>query len=228
MVKTAALQRFKGFWIKLSKAFYDKIKQKDVAQFVAQSLRNIAKNEGAMVTENKDKYYTMQEMADVLEVNKTTVYRYLKKEHISPATVESNTNHYSATVLQQLKKHFKTDGTGSSTPKTANDRLIETLQQQVQSLQEELRDEKFRSDKALDAKDRQIDDLNERLKESHQLQLGLQKKLEMLPEPNETTIVASNDDVEEGNNDNGKSDVPESSPEQNSRPGFWQRLFGKN
>ena len=42
----------------------------------------------------KDKTYTMQEMADILKVNKTTVYRYLKKKNIAPATVKSNTNHY--------------------------------------------------------------------------------------------------------------------------------------
>ena len=129
---------------------------------------------------NKDKTFTMQEMADILKVNKTTVYRYLKKEKISPATIESNTNYYSATVMQQLKNHFKVDEIRNNALKSPNDKLIETLQNQVQSLQEELRDEKFRSDKALEAKDRQIEELNNRLKESHQLQLGLQKKLEMI------------------------------------------------
>ena len=108
----------------------------------------------------KNKSYTMQEMADILKVNKTTVYRYLKKNNITPATIKSNANHYDATVLQQLKKHFKASDTTNVT-KSANDRLIETLQQQVQSLQEELKGEKIRADKQAEAKDRQIDALND-------------------------------------------------------------------
>ena len=170
----------------------------------------------------KEKKYTMQEMADVLKVNKTTVYRYLKKKKIAPATVESNTNYYNATVLQQLKKHFSVDATMNTSSKSANDRLIEVLQQQVHSLQEELQNEKFRSDKALDAKDRQIDELNSRLRESHQLQLGLQKKLKMLPELKETTVVADNDVSEEGNNENAESNL-----KPDSKEGFWHRFFGK-
>ena len=34
------------------------------------------------VLAGKDKMYTMQEMAESLHVNKTTVYRYLKKQSI--------------------------------------------------------------------------------------------------------------------------------------------------
>lgn len=52
---------------------------------------------------NSSKKYTMQEMADILKVNKTTVYRYLKKERIDPATVVSNTNYYDAMILKRLK-----------------------------------------------------------------------------------------------------------------------------
>lgn len=164
----------------------------------------------------------MQEMADILKVNKTTVYRYLKKKKIAPAMVESNTNYYNATVLQQLKKHFNADTTVNMVSKSANDRLIEVLQHQVQSLQEELQNEKIRSDKSLDAKDRQIDELNSRLRESHQLQLGLQKKLKMLPELQEASIVADNDVPKKDN-----SEDTESNSKSNSKEGFWHRIFGK-
>lgn len=150
----------------------------------------------------KDKTYTMQEMADILKVNKTTVYRYLKKKNIAPATVKSNTNHYNATVLQQLKKHFKVSDT-ANVAKSANDRLIETLQRQVQSLQEELREEKVRADKQAEAKDRQISALNDRLQEAHQLQLGLENQLKMLPNKKvvegETTDSEAKEDNTEKN-----------------------------
>lgn len=144
----------------------------------------------------------MQEMADILKVNKTTVYRYLKKKSIAPATVKSNTNHYNATVLQQLKKHFKASDT-ANVAKSANDRLIETLQLQVQSLQEELREEKVRADKQAEAKDRQISALNDRLQEAHQLQLGLENQLKMLPNKKvvegETTDSEAKEDNTEKN-----------------------------
>lgn len=191
----------------------------DVLQY---SLRNIAGNGSVEMAKGKEKKYTMQEMADILKVNKTTVYRYLKKKKIIPATVESNTNYYTATVLQQLKKHFSADTTTNTGSKSANDKLIEVLQQQVHRLQDELQNEKFRSDKALDAKDRQIDELNARLRESHQLQLGLQKKLKMLPELKETTVVTDNAVSEEDS-----SEDAESSPKQDSKEGFWHRFFGK-
>lgn|SRR5699024_1476057 len=130
------------------------------------------------MSESNKKYYTMQEMAEQTGVNKSTVYRYLSKESIAPATTKRNTNLYDAKTMQRLKKHFNKKNSNNSEKKSANDLLIETLRQQVASLQGELSDEKSRSDKALTAKDKQIDDLNARLAESHQLQLGLQKELE--------------------------------------------------
>lgn len=181
-----------------------------------------------IMANNKDKTFTMQEMADILKVNKTTVYRYLKKEKISPATIESNTNYYSATVMQQLKNHFKVDEIRNNAFKSPNDKLIETLQNQVQSLQEELRDEKFRSDKALEAKDRQIEELNNRLKESHQLQLGLQKKLEMIPEPKETTVVTSSNDIKVKDNNDNEAEESKSTKEADHKSGWFKKLFAKD
>ncbi|OJI11589.1 hypothetical protein BJI45_00860 [Limosilactobacillus reuteri] len=101
------------------------------------------------------------------------------KEGIAPATTKRNTNLYNATTLQRVKEHFSKKNSNNSEKKAPNDLLIETLRQQVSSLQNELINEKSRSDKALIAKDKQIDDLNARLAESHQLQLGLQKELEI-------------------------------------------------
>ena len=52
-----------------------------------------------------------------------------------------------------------------------------------------------RNDKALDAKDKQIDELNNRLRESHQLQLGLQEKLKMLPGPDKQLVDGETTDT---------------------------------
>ncbi|KPD33473.1 hypothetical protein AN404_06795 [Pediococcus acidilactici] len=177
------------------------------------------------MTNKKEKDYTMQEMADILNVNKTTVYRFLKKQSIAPAMVKSNTNYYSATTMQHLKKHFNASDSKEQKSKTSNELLIETLQQQVASLQEELSEEKSRNDKALDAKDKQIYELNNRLRESHQLQLGLQEKLKMLPgsdkqlvdgETTDTSNTSATTKEEKGNVNKQKS----------PKKGLWQRLFG--
>ena len=84
------------------------------------------------------KYYTMQEMAGKVGVNKSTVYRYLLKEGIAPATTKRNTNLYNATTLQRVKEHFSKKNSNNSEKKAPNDLLIETLRQQVSSLQNEI------------------------------------------------------------------------------------------
>ena len=60
------------------------------------------------------KYYTMQEMAGKVGVNKSTVYRYLLKEGIAPATTKRNTNLYNATTLQRVKEHFSKKNSNNS------------------------------------------------------------------------------------------------------------------
>ncbi|WP_283595767.1 MULTISPECIES: hypothetical protein [Bacillota] len=172
---------------------------------------------------NSDKRYTMQKMADILKVNKTTVYRYLKKEHIDPATVISNTNYYDATVLKQLKKHFNVSNNKESHSESSHELLIETMQQQITSLQEELSTEKSRNDKALEAKDKQIEELNNRLRESHQLQLGLQEKLKMLPNPDKHVVDGETTDTSNTSTvTNEENDSKQKSP----KKGLLHWLFG--
>lgn len=183
-------------------------------------LRNIARNEDIIMNINSDKRYTMQKMADILKVNKTTVYRYLKKENIDPATVISNTNYYDATVLKQLKKHFNVSNNKESRSESSHELLIETMQQQITSLQEELSTEKSRNDKALEAKDKQIEELNNRLRESHQLQLGLQEKLKMLPNPDKHVVDGETTDT--SNVTKEEKDSKQKSP----KKGLMHWLFG--
>ena len=168
------------------------------------------------------KYYTMQEMAGKVGVNKSTVYRYLLKEGIAPATTKRNTNLYNATTLQRVKEHFSKKNSNNSEKKAPNDLLIETLRQQVSSLQNELINEKARSDKALIAKDKQIDDLNARLAESHQLQLGLQKELEIHKDSDSSNhLVLDGQTVSKTNySKSEKKKTPE-----DSKKGFWSKLF---
>lgn len=175
-----------------------------------------------IMSKTDSKYYTMQEMAGKVGVNKSTVYRYLLKEGIAPATTKRNTNLYNATALQRVKEHFSKKNSNNSEKKAPNDLLIETLRQQVSSLQNELINEKSRSDKALIAKDKQIDDLNVRLAESHQLQLGLQKELEIHKDSDSSNhLVLDGQTVSKTN----YSKSEEKKTPEGSKKGFWSKLF---
>lgn len=219
-MKTVVLQCFKGIWWSLIISYYNKYKEAVLQNSLLKSLRNIARNEDIIMSVNSSKKYTMQEMADILKVNKTTVYRYLKKESIDPATVASNTNYYDATVLKQLKKHFNVSDNKEHHSESSHELLIETMRQQIMSLQEELSTEKERNDKALEAKDKQIDELNNRLRESHQLQLGLQEKLKMLPNPDKHVVDGEASDT--SNVTNEEKDSKQKSP----KKGLMHWLFG--
>lgn len=201
---------------------YDRIKMNQTLHVhCMQCCATIRAIEVVIVAKSNSKLYTMQEMADALGVNKTSVYRFLKKESIAPATIKSNTNFYSATTMQRLKKHFKSPDSKSKGVGASRDVLVATLQQQVESLQSALAEEKSRNDKALDAKDKQIEELNNRLRESHQLQLGLQKKLEMLPEPKENVVYEAN------SADDTVDNKVDETPAKDQPKGFWSRLFGR-
>ncbi len=143
--------------------------------------------------------YTMQEIADTLGVNKSSVFRYLKKENIAPATKEGNTNYYDATTLQHLKQHFKTN----NSKETKKDLLIETLQQQIKHLQEELNTEKDRNDKQLQVKDNQIKNLHKLLDQSQQLILNAQEEnKKLLPNSRSSQSSIQDGEYEEKQNDN--------------------------
>ena len=180
------------------------------------------------VLAGKDKIYTMQEMAESLHVNKTTVYRYLKKQSIAPATTKSNANLYDATVLQQLKKHFNSRNSSNETKKSASELLIESLQQQVADLKSELADEKKRSDKALQMKDDQINALNKLMDQNQQLLLNTQeenKRLLSLNPPKEKTVRDGN--FRESKQSQDEKDNPVENRKIPKKKSFLGKLFGK-
>lgn len=116
----------------------------------------------------------MQEIADFIGVNKSSVYRFLRKENIKPATTRNNTQYYSAIAMQSVKKHFQANRT--SEKKYPRDLLIESLQQQVAELKKELSEEKVRADTQLAEKDKQIQGYQKLIDQSQQLLLNEQNK----------------------------------------------------
>ena len=116
----------------------------------------------------------MQEIADSIGVNKSSVYRFLRKENIKPATVRNNTQYYSETAMRSVKRHFQ--ATKNSERKDARDLLFESLQQQVADLKRELAEEKVRADTQLAEKDKQIRVYQKLIDQSQQLLLNEQNK----------------------------------------------------
>ena len=115
------------------------------------------------------KLYSITDMSKKLGVNRSSVFRTIKKKNIAPVTTKGNKNLYSATVLQQLKKHFNTD---NKPKRSATDELITTLQQQIIDLKQELNEEKIRADKQLAEKDNQIKGYQKLLDQNQQLLLN--------------------------------------------------------
>lgn len=187
-----------------------------------------------MVKSSKDSY-TMQEIADLMGVNKSSVYRFLRKENIKPATIRNNTQYYSAIAMKNVRRHFQ--ATRNSERKDAHDLLLESLQQQVIDLKKELAEEKVRADTQLAEKDKQIRGYQKLVDQSQQLLLNEQNK--------ELSITTNN--VKEGNYsettypDEGKKDksnmkitilkdqidpkVMQKSKTRSSKKHWWNRLF---
>lgn len=142
------------------------------------------------------KKYTMQEMADVLGVNKTSIYRYLKENKIVPVDKSNTPFLYSATAFNKLKKHFNPSNDRDKVINNDDSIAIATLRQQVSELQSEIKAEKQRADKELEAKDNQIAALHKLMDQNQQLLLNTQaenKRLLALQAPAE-----SSQNVQEG------------------------------
>lgn len=203
-----------------------------------ESLRNIARNTGGVVME-KDvrKHYTMQNMADISCVNKSSVYRFLKKKNIKPVTTEHNTQYYSSNTMQQVKKHFKTDNSNAD-KKSDHDLLLETLQQQVADLKKELAEEKVRADSQLKEKDKQIAGYQKLIDQSQQLLLNEQNN-KSLPDPDKTVQEGSYSESKSNNKDSSleeritsKGQIDQvtlnKTKKQNPKGHWWHKLFGSN
>lgn len=162
----------------------------------------------------------MQEIANILKVNKSTVFRQLKKDNIEPAMKEGNTNYYDAIVLQQLKQHFQ----ATNKEPSKRDLLVETLQQQVAQLQQELEKERVRSDKQLHEKDKQIESLHKLMDQNQQLLLNEQNQ-QQLEETNnhnnDSAVAMVHEDKEKDRNVNLE-------PKNKDKRSLFDRIFHIN
>lgn len=165
------------------------------------------------------KYYSITEMSEILEVNRSSVFRVLKKENVAPATTKGNKNLYDATVLQQLKKHFSNDNS-KETKNSPTAQLIAALQQQINDLRKELSETKRQANEQLARKDEQISGYQKLLDQNQQLLLNEQNK-ELSSIPKKSSIE---DNASKLHNEDAFPNIVDQSPKRRNKH-WWSNLF---
>lgn len=162
-----------------------------------------------MSEKDKIKLYSQTQIAEELEVSQATITRLLKGSGIQPNKVKGKAKLYSQSQLEKIHLlflHKKEKGDRNR----HDDDISIFLRKEIEELHNENKEMEGKYIEQIKAKDKQIDNLNERLKEAHQLQLGLEQKLKMLPE---------------GNNNIVEGETIEKKAPEGPKKGFWSKLF---
>lgn len=130
------------------------------------------------------KLMTISALAEKLNVNRSSVYRYIEANEISPVLRTGKTRFYDANTLDRLRKHFAMSvKTGTNNTKKQvnddNDALIMSLKEQI----EQLKGSNKVAVKQLEVKDAQI----------ASLQANLSKNQELLDHNQQLLLAAQND-----------------------------------
>lgn len=119
---------------------------------------------------NDETYKTMKEIADILEVSKPTLFRYLKANSIQETFKKQNANMYDETTTNIIIEGFKREKEDSHFNQPRNDEttdkmIIEGLKEQIALLKKHDEEQK-----------EQIKKLHELLDQQQQLLLYEQQK----------------------------------------------------
>lgn len=170
--------------------------------------------------QQRQKYgFTITEIADRARVSKSTISRWIKDNHVAPATTVGNKKFFSATVVQQYIKAHKAHDNKKQTVVS----MTELLQQRVAQLTAENADLK----KQIASKDKTIVEFGNKFAKlaDQQQQLSLantkQKQLETQRSSKTNVEKATAASSSANQSDNSSNQAPHSQPHQ----GFWQRLF---
>lgn len=165
-----------------------------------------------MTEKNKIKLYSQTQIAKELKVSQATITRLLKGSGIQPEKVEGKAKLYSQSQVDKIRLLFLRKKERNADDDYLNN-ISSFLRKEIETLHDENEKIEEKYTEQLKVKDKQIDDLNERLKEAHQLQLGLEQKLKMLPSKSNENNLVEGEAVENKKN-----------PEE-PKKGFWSRLF---
>lgn len=175
--------------------------------------------------EESSKIMTISAMAKKLGVNRSSVYRYIEANDISPVLVTGKTRFYDDQTLNKMREHFKLSvKTGADKKKNAtrvdNNELIESLKAQIAQLK--ATNQTFKEQ--LDVKDSQIASLQanlnknqELLDHNQQLLLAAQNEKKELQSHSDKDEAPKNGDFKEVNTEN----KPESTPQKKHWWHWW-------
>lgn len=176
--------------------------------------------------------YSINEIIKDAKIARSTFDKFAERNKLRPVKTEKRGKKFYTLADKELVVNHYLQGQGkeekekfTNHKKEKHDEIIELLKDQIHQLQqanEQVVNDNNILENQLKSKDSQINELNERLKESHQLQAGLEQKLKMLPDSNEkeANIV----DAETVNSESKDDKENHSATE---KRGFWSRLFGR-
>lgn len=152
--------------------------------------------------------YSMKQIADITNVSKQTVYRYIKKNHIEPETIgANNVQMFSSEVLSKIQQEYSSSTSSNKTTNSSSD-----TNAQLEALQ-----------KQLDVKDEQIAELHRLLDQQQRLNLSTANLLEQSTNKPQST---NSDPQEHSESSQGHSSNSEDS--ENLHPTkkrhWWDRL----
>ena len=171
---------------------------------------------------DKNKTYTVTQIATIAGVSKASVSRWLSDRHVSPAHTKGKAKYFNATYVKQYLEAHKAPSNKTSKTPTA----IELLQEQVSQLTAEnkrlvARIEK--QDQQIKEKDQQISNwtsqsavISKLANDSHNMTVKLLENSNTSAESNDEKVSST---VETDNQANENAEKP--------RSNWFQRIFGK-
>lgn len=172
---------------------------------------------------DKNKTYTVTQIANIAGVSKASVSRWLADRHVSPDHTKGKAKYFKSTYVEQyLEAHRAPHNKISELPTTT-----ELLQEQISLLKEEnkrLIERVEKQDQQIKEKDQQITNwtsqsavISKLANDSH----NVARKLLEISNTNAESDNERSSSVEEANNQsNNNAEKP--------RPNWFQRHFGKN
>ena len=171
---------------------------------------------------NKNKTYTVTQIANIAGVSKASVRRWLADRHVSPDHTKGKAKYFKSTYVEQyLEAHRAPHNKASELPTTT-----ELLQEQISLLKEEnkrLIERVEKQDQQIKEKDQQIANWTSQSAVISKLANDSHDVTRKLLESSNTSAESDNEkssSVEEANNQsNNNAEKP--------RPNWFQRHFGK-
>ena len=201
--------------------------------------------------------FTVKEIADLLEVSKTTVQKYIKKTRLSYDHISKNKQFYSYDKVRRIIKAIKPDydlaafdlenNTENSKENLENSKAeTENSKENLENSKAETENSKEKQDitekmlemlqKEIDKKDQEIKDLRDKLDKAYGTIADMANKAQYITAADKTAQIIDKSQVQdEISQDQEKKNEPaadfpkydETQQLKETKKGFFSRLFGR-